>query len=99
MPPRLNIFGASRSLVIRARPSIASHYPRILPVVSQRSFADEKDPNPPKGPNKDVLGHVSEEAADMSDITGETGPDLGQGTPVQDVREECLTGWAYMASD
>jgi small subunit ribosomal protein S7 len=86
MPPRLNFFGASRSLAIRARPSIASRQPRILPVVSRRGFADEKDPNPPTGPNEDVLGHVSEEAADMGRITGETEPDLDQGTPVQDVR-------------
>jgi small subunit ribosomal protein S7 len=84
MPPRL-IFGASRSPVIRARPSIASHQPRILSVASRRDFADEKDPSAPKGPNEDVLGHVSEEAADMSKITGDTGPDLGQGTPVQEV--------------
>ena len=85
MPPRLNIFGASRSLALRSRPSIAYYQPRILPVVSRRGFAEEKDSNPPKGPNEDVLGHVSEEAADMGRITGETQPDLGQGTPVQDV--------------
>jgi len=87
MPPRLNFLGASRSLVVRARPSIASHQPRILPVVSRRGFANEKEQNVPTGPGQGSgLGHVSEEAADMSEITGETGPDLGQGTPVQDVR-------------
>jgi len=85
MPPRLNFYGASRSLAIRARPSIASHKPRIMPVVSRRGFADEKEQNPATGPNQDVLGHVSEEAADMGRITGETEPDLGQGTPVQEV--------------
>ena len=86
MPPRLNLVGASRSLVIRARPSIASYQPRNLPIVSRRGFADEKEHNAPTGPNQGGgLGHVSEEAADMSEITGETGPDLGQGTPVQDV--------------
>ena len=85
MPPRLNVFGVSRSLAIRPRPSIASRQPRILPVVSQRGFADEKDPNPSKGPNEAGLGHVSEEAADLGRVMGETQPDLGQGTPVQDV--------------
>jgi small subunit ribosomal protein S7 len=85
MPPRWNLFGANRSLVTRTRSSIASRQPRILSVVSRRGFTDEKDPNPPKGPNEDVLGHVSEEAADMGRIRGETQPDLGQGTPVQDV--------------
>lgn len=54
-------------------------------MVSRRGFADEKGPNAPKGPNENALGHVSEEAADMSNIMGETGPDLGQGTPVQDI--------------
>lgn len=65
-------------------------------MVSRRGFADEKDP---KGRNEDVLGHVSEEAADMSKIKGETGPDLGQGTPVQDVRRRMLHWIASMTSD
>jgi small subunit ribosomal protein S7 len=85
MPPRLNFLGASRSLIIRARPSAASYQPRILPVVSQRGFADEKNSNTPKSPSEDVLGHVSEEAADLGRVMGETEPDLGQGTPVQEV--------------
>lgn len=83
MPPRLNLYGASRSLAFRSRPSITSYRPRISPVVSRRAFADEKAP---PGPNEGQLGHVSEEAGEMSKITGETGPDLGQGTPVQEVR-------------
>jgi small subunit ribosomal protein S7 len=86
MPPRLNPYGASRSLAIRSRPSIASHQPRVWQAASRRGFADEKDPKPATGPNQDVLGHVSEEAADMGKVTGETEPDLGQGTPVQEVR-------------
>lgn len=86
MPPRLNIFGASRSLALRSRPSIASRQPRIFQAASRRGFADEKDPKPAAGPNQDVLPHVSEEAADIGRITGETEPDLGQGTPVQEVR-------------
>ncbi|KAL3423774.1 37S ribosomal protein S7, mitochondrial [Phlyctema vagabunda] len=87
MPPRLNLLGASRSLAIRARPSIASRQPRVFQSVSvaRRGFADQKQPT--GGPNQDVLGHVSEEAADMGDITGETKPDLGQGTPVQEILE------------
>lgn len=39
-----------------------------------------------KGPNQDQLPHVSEEAAATGEITGEGGPDLEQGTPVQEVR-------------
>jgi len=85
MPPRLNFYGASRSFAIRARPSIASHQPRILQAASRRGFADEKDP-PKPGPNRDVLPNVNEEAADVSRVTGKTEPDLGRATPVQEVR-------------
>ena len=46
----------------------------------------KKDDQQPKGPNQDQLPHVSEEAGAMSEITGEEGPDLQQGTPVQEVR-------------
>jgi small subunit ribosomal protein S7 len=85
MPPRLNFCRASRSLAIRSRPSITLYKSPIAPVASRRGFADEKDSNAATGPNQDVLGHVSEEAADVSKVKGETGPDLGQGTPVQEV--------------
>lgn len=40
---------------------------------------------PGLGPNQEQLPHVSEEAAATSKITGEAGPDLEQGTPVQEV--------------
>lgn len=81
MPPRLNLLSASRSLAVRTRPSIAFRQPIQLRAVAQRGYANEKA----SGPNQDVLGHVSEEASDMADVTGETKPDLSQGTPVQEV--------------
>lgn len=41
----------------------------------------------PKGPNQEQLPHVSEEAAAMGEVTGETSPDIEEyGTPVQEVR-------------
>ncbi|RDW94412.1 ribosomal protein S7 [Coleophoma crateriformis] len=83
MSPRLNLFRASRSLAIRSKSSVSPYQPRIFQTTARRGFADEKA----TGPNQDVLGHVSEEAADMGDITGETKPDLGQGTPVQEILE------------
>ncbi|EKD20490.1 putative 30S ribosomal protein S7 [Drepanopeziza brunnea f. sp. 'multigermtubi' MB_m1] len=92
MPPRLNLLGPSRSLVFRLRPSIAPRQPRVSPVVSRRAFADEKEKEPATGPNQDALGHVSEEAADLGRITGETTPDLGQGTPVQEILERDQEG-------
>jgi small subunit ribosomal protein S7 len=85
MPPRLNIFGANRSLAIRSRPSIASRQPRVFQIASRRGFADEKHPKSATGPNQDVLPNVSEEAADIGRITGEAEPDLKKGTPAKDV--------------
>jgi len=79
MPPRLDLLGVGRSLSVRTRPSIASRQPAKFLSVSRRGYADEK----PK--NDDVLGHVSEEAADMGNVTGETKPDISQGTPIQEV--------------
>merc|ERR1712093_283086 len=43
MPPRLNLYGASRSLAFRSRPSIISYQSRISPAVSRRAFADAAD--------------------------------------------------------
>ena len=44
-----------------------------------------KSDKPAPGPNQQQLPHVSEEAATMSKITGEEGPGLEEGTPVQEV--------------
>jgi len=85
MPPRLNFAAASRSLALRARPSITAQKPIQARIASRRGFADEKDRA--TGPNQDQLPHVSEEAADMADVTGETKPDISQGTPVQEILE------------
>ncbi len=86
MLPRLNLAGASRALSIRTRPLIASRVPKFPLIAPRRGFAYKQDAKPEAtGPNQDVLGHVSEEAADVGKVTGETQPDLGQGTPVQEV--------------
>lgn len=92
MPPRLSLYGASRSLSIRTRPSITSYKPISLRSAAGRGFADDTEPEvAATGPNQDVLGHVSEEAADMGKVTGETQPNLRQGTPVQKVRLDLPT--------
>lgn len=82
MSTSVHVFGAVRSLAIRTRPSIYSAQRAQFLSASRRAYADES----PKGPNKDVLGHVSEEAAELGEITGETKPDLGQGIPAQEVQ-------------
>ncbi|KAI9729653.1 MAG: hypothetical protein M1818_008456 [Claussenomyces sp. TS43310] len=85
MPPRLSL---CRPLPTRPRLSSSSRSSINFCVRSQRGFADGKDPKPASGPNQDVLGHVSEEAADLGNVTGETSPDIGRGTPVQERDEE-----------
>jgi small subunit ribosomal protein S7 len=60
--------------VVRAAPA---HY---------RAFSDSKD-SPKVDPNNaDTLPHVSEEAAKTAEIMGEQGPQVEQGTPVEEVR-------------
>lgn len=81
MSTSVHVFGTVRSLAIRTRPSIYSAQRAQFLSASRRAYADES----PKGPNKDVLGHVSEEAAELGEITGETKPDLGQGIPAQEI--------------
>ena len=58
----------------------------------QRRFASDKAKEisvkeTPKGPNQEPLPHVSEEAAAMGEVMGETAPGIEEhGTPVQEVR-------------
>lgn len=86
MPPRLNFHSASRSLTVRPRTIVAPRNPaffKIAPAI-RRGFAEGRQP-PRNGSDEDVAGHVSEEARDMAEITGETPPDMGKSTNVQDV--------------
>jgi small subunit ribosomal protein S7 len=92
MPPRLYLFSAGRALPSASRWTRRSDSGAFLASVAPRRTvtADEK-PHPssdqPKGPNQDQLPHVSEEAAATGKITGEGGPDIEQGTPVEEVRD------------
>jgi small subunit ribosomal protein S7 len=87
MPPRLKLL-TYRSLALRTKPRATQYF--IEPL--QRRFASDsaKDlpaAETPKGPNQEQLPHVSEEAAAMGKVTGETSPDIEEhGTPVQEVR-------------
>ena len=94
MPPRLNLFTA-RPVAFRTRPSIPQK--RFFPgTPQQRAASDDaakKSATTPeeearfKGPNQDQLPHVTEEQAAMDKTMGETPPDVGQGTPVQEVSQ------------
>lgn len=85
MPPRL-CFLRPCSIPVRAIP--AKRVAGKLVPLHRRGYTSDAEKTPPEqpvGPNQDVLPHVSEEAAQTGNITGEGGPDLGQGTPVQEV--------------
>ena len=61
----------------------------LLPQTRRHITADEKplpetDHKVP-GPNQEQLPHVSEEAAAIGKITGQGGPEVEQGTPVEEV--------------
>ena len=92
MPSRLHTscLGFTRSTQLRS--SQSSHtVPFCLRLVSRRRITSDEKPLPKAeqagpGPNQDQLPHVSEEAAATGKITGEGGPEIEQGTPVQEVR-------------
>jgi small subunit ribosomal protein S7 len=89
MPPRLYLFSA-RSASLRTQSSRYAAKPALGNLSPQRWITADEKPLPtaeqPKGPNQEQLPHVSEEAAAVDKTMGEEGPDIGQGTPVQDVR-------------
>jgi small subunit ribosomal protein S7 len=95
MPP-INPFPVLRSLSLRSRPASAFRVGIQRPAV-YRSYANNASTNDhnylPKaenqegtGPNMQQAEHVSEEAAKMAKMQGGEGPDMSQGTPVQEVR-------------
>jgi small subunit ribosomal protein S7 len=98
----MNPFSTLRTLPLRQKPTAAF---RSFQRPAARFFADNASTNnpgklpkaegeQPVGPNMQQQEHVSEEAAKMAKITGGEGPDIGQGTPVQEVRskEDCAHG-------
>ena len=88
MPPRLYLFSASRPLVIISSKSAASQSPAyqcVRCITANEKLLPKNEQPEVKGPNQDQLPHVSEEAGAMADITGEGGPQIDQGTPVQEV--------------
>jgi len=88
MPPRIQLFSATRVLPIHPRPSNVCPL-QLRAVPKPRCFADKSKDLPvadnKKGPNSESLPHVSEEAASMAQTTGTEGPDINQGTPIDEV--------------
>ena len=90
MPPRLNVFAFARSVPYRTRAQLQC-LPRPtvrLAPLQTRSYSDSKETPADRSKRIDAqpLPHVSEEAAKMAEITGSEGPDLSQGTPIEEVR-------------
>jgi len=93
MPSALNPLPVLRSCAYRPRSAILRRSNAVIGVKrpAYRSFADDKSKDLPKaeageaGPNMGQAEHVSEEAAKMAKIQGGEGPDVSQGTPVQDI--------------
>lgn len=89
MPPRLNISAVSRSIAFRPKPQ--AQWPtrsalRVAPSQS-RFYADDAPAQDRSHKlSSEPIEHVSEEAAKTAQIMGEKGPDVNQGTPVEDVR-------------
>lgn len=95
MPPRLNVSAFSRSIAFRPKPQVqwpARSALRVAPSQA-RTYADAPpyaDQNAPAQdrshkPSSEPIEHVSEEAAKTAQIMGQQGPDVNQGTPVEDV--------------
>lgn len=76
-------------------PTVTVYQPSLCLRLQKRFItAEEKPPpeadKPGLGPNQEQLPDVSEEAAATGKIMGDEGPDIEQGTPVQEVRPSRL---------
>ena len=80
-----------RSIVSRPKTLDPTIYtlPLCIRLQQRRLITGNEKPLPqaedPPGANQEQLPHVSEEAATTGKITGEGGPEIEQGTPVQEV--------------
>ncbi|CZT25082.1 uncharacterized protein RCC_10810 [Ramularia collo-cygni] len=91
--PAINPLPVLRSCAFRPRQPLLRSTNAVIGVKrpAHRSFADKKSADLPAadqdavGPNMQQQEHVSEEAAKMAKVQGGEGPDMSQGTPVQDI--------------
>ena len=93
MPPRLNVSTFSRSIAFRPKPQVqwpARSALRMAPTQSRFYADDAPAQDRSHKPSSEPIEHVSEEAAKTAQIMGEKGPDVNQGTPVEDVRRGCI---------
>ncbi|KAJ9607125.1 hypothetical protein H2200_008197 [Cladophialophora chaetospira] len=89
MAPRISL-STARSLAFRTKPIIPQKRIASSPFLlqQQRTATDDAlkhDSNEFRGSNEGQIPHVTEEAAAIDKIKGETPPDIDQGTPVQEM--------------
>ena len=93
MPPRIPPLHSVRLTDFRSIHATTTKSSFLLPLTvrfTPRRFITAEEKPLPKadkqgpGPNQGQLPHVSEEASATGKITGEGGPELGQGTPVEE---------------
>jgi small subunit ribosomal protein S7 len=89
MSSRISLFSTPRLLAFRPRLRHGNEcFNRSIsqPLVAKLSTKNELPVSADKkGPNTDTLPSISEEAASISKAKGEKGPELEQGTPVQEI--------------
>ncbi|OCK81200.1 ribosomal protein S7 [Lepidopterella palustris CBS 459.81] len=91
MPPRLNLLSVPRTIAYRPKTDALAWQANCIAQPSltlRRNFAESKEPpaaDKSKNPDTQPLGGVTEEAAKTSDIIGTEGPDIEQGTSVEEV--------------
>ena len=78
------------ALRLSNRHAARKQWPLCLRPLTRRTITSNEKPLPEAqkgspGPNQQQQPHVSEEAAATSKILGEKGPELEQGTPIQEV--------------
>lgn len=91
MAPTLYRLAPRYVLAIRSYPRAQLITARSI-VSPSRAYSSnggqKSDQQSPVGPNMEPQEHVSEEAAKTAKVMGGQGPDLDQGTPVQDILKE-----------
>ena len=89
----LHLIPGPSSAIRSTLPALTVYQPSLCLRLQKRFITAKEKPlpeadDPGLGPSQEQLPHVSEEAAATGKIMGDEGPDLEQGTPVQEVRPQ-----------
>ena len=100
MPPRLNITTFTQSIAFRPKPRVqwpARSVARFTPSQCRPYSVANETPAADRSKRVDAkpLEHVSEEKAAVAEAMGEQGPDMSQGTPIEQVRRQVPTEYLF----